>query len=97
MLICSYGMRPAAHGGGLGRHFLSVAKGNPEHRELRAQGENETVTFPCNFLFGLVSEWFDYTQPINPAGVPFSRQCILNIMNIFATPLSLPLLQLKKM
>lgn len=33
--------------------------------ELGAQDRTETIIFPCDFSFDLVSEWFDYTQPIN--------------------------------
>lgn len=65
MPICYYYIFPDAHGGCLERYFLSVAKRNPEHMELGAQDRTETIIFPCDFSFDLVSEWFDYTQPIN--------------------------------
>lgn len=64
MLICYYYIFPDAPEGYLGRYFLYVAKRNPEHMELEAQDRTETIIFPCDFSFDLVSEWFDYTQPI---------------------------------
>lgn len=64
MLIYYY-IFPDAHERCLGRYFLYGAKRNPEHMELGAQDRTETIIFPCDFSFDLVSEWFDYTQPIN--------------------------------
>lgn len=71
-------------------------------RKSRAHGAEGSgwdwgYNIPCDTLFGSASERFDYKQPINPAGVLFSKKCVLPIIKIFAAPLSLPLLHLNKM